>query len=156
MERSALPDRISFLKTNIYILIGFTKCISETRVKPDLHVGRVRQENTFSRILVGVHDPRGAWETKVSDPSHSKPGGLSSKYMQGHLAASADISDHCNLGEGARAYWHLGCCSLSSMQETASTINSNTSEERPCSNPNKLFSVEAGSWFSDQGLNLCP
>ena len=63
MERSALPDRISFLKTNIYILIEFTKCIPETRVKPDLRVGRVRQENIFSRILVGFHDPRGGvWE----------------------------------------------------------------------------------------------
>lgn len=87
----------------------------------------------------------GYGKTKVSDPLHSKTGGLSRKYMQGHLAASADISNHCNLGEGVRAYWHLGCCSLSSMQETASTISRNASEERPCSNPNKLFSVEAGS-----------
>lgn len=87
----------------------------------------------------------GRGKTNVSDLLHSKIGGLSGKYTQGRLAASADISDHPNLGEGVRAYWYLGCCSLSSMQETASIINSNASEERPCSNPNKLFSVEAGS-----------
>ena len=129
----AAPGQNQFSKTNIYILIEFTKYISEARVKPDLRVGRVRQENIFSRILVGFHDPReGHGKTKVSDLLHSKIGGLSRKYMQGHLAASADISDHPNLGEGVRAYCHLGCCSLSSMQETASTINSNALEERPC------------------------
>lgn len=56
MELSALPDRISFLKINIYILIEFTKCIPEATVKPDLRVGRVRQENIFSSILVGFHE----------------------------------------------------------------------------------------------------
>lgn len=62
MELSA-PGQNQFSKTNIYILIEFTKCISEARVKPDLRVARVRQENNFCRILVGFHDPTGrAWE----------------------------------------------------------------------------------------------
>lgn len=50
----------------------------------------------------------GHGKTNVSDLLHSKIGGLSGKYTQGRLAASADISDHPNLGEGVRAYWYLG------------------------------------------------
>lgn len=48
----------------------------------------------------------GHGKTNVSDLLHSKIGGLSGKYTQGCLAASADISDHPNLGEGVRAYWY--------------------------------------------------